>query len=62
MRQYCDNIFKKPTTANGLLHKSEILVFQIRSISKLRLVACLGQLTSKEMEKIEENFNKILKY
>ncbi|MBK7633632.1 MAG: type II toxin-antitoxin system PemK/MazF family toxin [Saprospiraceae bacterium] len=45
-----------------MLHKSEILVFQIRSISKVRLVTCLGNITNKEMGKIENNLNKILKY
>lgn len=62
IKNFIGNVILEPSAANGLLHKSEILVFQIRSISKVRLVTCLGNITNKEMGKIENNLNKILKY
>jgi len=62
IKKFIGNVNLTPTPANGLLHESDILVFQIRSISKDRLIKRLAQIESHEMTLIEANLIKILKY
>lgn len=62
IKNFIGNVIVEPSDANGLTQKSEILVFQIRSISKERLTKYLGKITTDQMAKIEENLNKILKF
>ena len=62
IKNFIGNVILTPSPANGLLHESEILVFQIRSISKDRLIKRLGQIESHEITLIEANLSKIFKY
>ena len=62
IKNFIGNVVLSPSNTNGLKQLSEILVFQIRSISKDRLVQHLGQIKTTEMAEIEDNLNKILKY
>jgi mRNA interferase MazF len=62
IKNFIGNVILEPSPTNGLTQKSEILVFQIRSISKVRLTKYVGIITNDQMEKIEENLNKILKF
>lgn len=62
IKNFVGNVIIEPSESNGLLQKSEILVFHIRSISKDRLSKRLGKIENKEMVLIEANLNKILKY
>ena len=51
-----------PNEINGLKKESEIMVFHARSLSKLRFKKKIGKISNKELEKITETLNKILKY
>ena len=62
IKNFIGNVILEPSATNGLMQKSEILVFQIRSISKVRLTKYIGHITTNQMEKIAENLNKILKF
>ena len=62
IKNFIGNVILEPSKSNGLSLRSEILVFQIRSISKIRLQKRLGQIDSTEMVLIETNLDKILKY
>lgn len=50
-----------PNTENGLPVPSEALPFQIRSISKNRLLKKLGQLSGLEVRKLQVTINNILR-
>lgn len=62
IKNFIGNVILEPSESNGLKLKSEILVFQISTISKDRLINRLGQIGKNEMLLLEENLNKILKY
>ncbi|MEN8816651.1 MAG: type II toxin-antitoxin system PemK/MazF family toxin [Nonlabens sp.] len=62
LKYYRGNPIIKPTSNNGLTKESEVMVFQIRSVSKQRLKKKLGTITSKELAQIKDTLNKLLKY
>jgi mRNA interferase MazF len=62
IKNFIGNVILLPSKENGLKQKSEILVFQVRSISKVRLVKYVGHISTSEMKEIEVNLDKILKY
>ena len=62
IKNFIGDIILDTGQENGLEQRSEILIFQIRAISKYRLLKKIGAVTSTESEKIIENLNKILKY
>lgn len=62
IHNYKGNPIIEPSTENGLKKTSEILIFQTRSISKLRLRKKLGTIDKEVLEVIHQNLNKILKY
>ncbi len=62
IKNFPGNIILKPNRKNGLAEKSEVIVFQIRTISKERLISKLGLLEIEEMDKLDENLLKILRY
>ncbi|SRR5690554_4760664 len=62
IHNYKGNPIVEPSIENGLKKSSEILIFQTRSISKLRLRKKLGIIDRKVIEEIHQNLNKILKY
>ncbi|MDP2424556.1 MAG: type II toxin-antitoxin system PemK/MazF family toxin [Bacteroidales bacterium] len=47
---------------NGLENDSEIITFQIRTISKERLVLKLGEISKEQLLAIKEGLNEILTY
>lgn len=49
---FIGNVILEPSATNGLIQKSEILVFHIRSISKVRLSKYIGLITTEQMVKI----------
>lgn len=51
-----------PNKSNGLTKQSEIMVFHVRSLSKLRFKKKIGTITELELNKIKTTLNKILKY
>ncbi|MBK9736529.1 MAG: type II toxin-antitoxin system PemK/MazF family toxin [Saprospiraceae bacterium] len=62
IKNFIGDVILEPSKTNGLKKKSEILVFQVKSISKDRLVQRLGQINTNEMAEVDDNLNKILKY
>jgi len=51
-----------PTNQNGLIKKSSIDCFQIRSISENRLIKRIGHLTFSEILQVQEGIIKVIGY
>ena len=51
-----------PSNQNGLIKKSSIDCFQIRSISKSRLIKRIGQITFTEILQLQEGIIKVIGY
>lgn len=62
IKEYKGNLILEPDEQNGLKEKSEVMIFQIRSISKERLVKKIGQITNEQLQKIKSGLNEILRY
>ena len=62
IKEYKGNIVLEPNTENGLSQRSEVMVFQIRSISKERLVSKLGTITKAELSELKQGLGDILRY
>lgn len=62
LKNYKGNIVLLPDNENGLKQKSEILTFQVRSISKQRLVEKIGKVPALITENIKESLNELLTY
>jgi mRNA interferase MazF len=62
IKGYKGNPLLKPSKSNGLKTNSELLVFQIRSVSKDRLVKKIGNIRSDELELAIKTLNDLLKY
>ena len=56
------NVILNPNDENGLKKSSEILVFHIRTISKLRFKRRIGKITENQLNQIKNTLNEILKY
>ena len=62
IKNYKGNIILRPNAKNGLLDKSEVMVFNIRSISKERLFKQVGEITSSQLKDIKHGLEDILRY
>ena len=62
IKNYKGNPILAPSKNTGLKSESEMLVFHVRSVSKDRLVAKLGQISTSELEHTIKTLNEILKY
>jgi len=62
IKKFKGNPILQPTRSNGLKYESEMLVFQIRSVSKDRLVEKIGNLEVAELSGSIKTLNDILKY
>ena len=62
IKEYYGNLILKPNKENGLSEKSEVLTFQIRSISKSRLQKRLGKIPGNQLNSIIETLNDLLRY
>jgi len=51
-----------PSNRNGLSKKSSIDCFQVRSVSKNRLIKQIGNITSSEILQIQEGITKVIGY
>ena len=61
-KQYKGHPILSPDKNNGLKERSEVLVFQVRSVSKDRLVKKIGRVTQSELELAKRTLNQILTY
>jgi mRNA interferase MazF len=62
IKNYKGNIILEPNDINGLSEKSEIMVFQIRSISKDRLVNKIGRIKEDQLQQLKNGLDDILRY
>lgn len=62
LKNYKGNVVLEPNADNGLTEKSEIMVFQIRSISKDRLFKKVGTITEKQLNELKLGLDDILRY
>ena len=62
VKNYKGNPVIAPSTATGIKVPSEMLVFQIRSVSKDRLVKKLGAIEPEQLSHAIQTLNDILKY
>ncbi len=62
LKNYKGNIVLEPNSDNGLSEKSEIMVFQIRSISKVRLINKIGAISEKQLGELKLGLDDILRY
>jgi len=62
LKYYEGNPVIEPSRSNGLKKTSEIMVFQIRKISKERLTNRIRSINKKQMVQIKETLNKLITY
>jgi mRNA interferase MazF len=62
IKNYKGNIILEPNEKNGLAEKSEIMIFQVRSVSKDRLVKKIGSITEKQLNELKLGLDDILRY
>jgi mRNA interferase MazF len=62
IKNYAGGIVLNKDLINGLEQNSEVITFQIRSISKQRLIRKLGELTKVQLDTIKAGLNEILTY
>ena len=62
IKNYAGGIVLNRDKINGLEQNSEVITFQIRAISKERLIRKLGKLTKIELEAVKLGLNEILTY
>lgn len=61
LKHYKGNPIIDPTIKNGLKSKSEILVFQIRTLSKERFKKKMGDISEVELNQIHTTLQEILR-
>ncbi len=62
IKYYKGNRILEPNPVNGLSGKSEILVFQLRSISQNRLKERIGRVTQDDIDRMIHTLNDLLTY
>jgi mRNA interferase MazF len=62
IKNFAGCVILKKDKANGLDQDSEIISFQVRTISKGRLVSKIGQITEDELRQVKAGLNEILTY
>lgn len=62
VKNYKGNPVLTPTKSNGLKSDSEIIVFQIKSIAKLRLKKKIGEISTGVFNDCVKTINDLLKY
>ncbi|MEM9050751.1 MAG: type II toxin-antitoxin system PemK/MazF family toxin, partial [Bacteroidota bacterium] len=62
LKRYHGNLIMEPTMQNGLDKTSEVLTWQIRTISKTRLSKKIGSVPIADVKKVHKTLNEILVY
>jgi mRNA interferase MazF len=62
LKNYQGNLILEPTSANGLVKKSEIMTIHIRSLSKERFLKKIGAISKTDFQIVKESLDKIIKY
>lgn len=62
IKNYKGNIVLEPDRLNGLSEKSEIMIFQIRSISKESMIRKIGRISEEQIKELKQGLDDILRY
>ncbi len=62
IKNYAGCLVLKSDLLNGLEEDSEIITFQVRTISGQRLIRKIGEITDKQLETVKKGLNEILTY
>jgi mRNA interferase MazF len=62
IKNYPGSVVLKRNKANGLRHDSEVLAFQVRTLSKERLTRRTGAITSGQLAEIKSGLMDVLTY
>ena len=62
VKNYAGCLALKKDEMNGLDHDSEIITFQVRTISKERLISIKGAITKQQLEIIKKGLQEVLTY
>ncbi len=62
VKNYAACVFLKKSPQNGLKEDSEIITFQVRTISKNRLIKKVGTISDDELKQITEGLNDVIHY
>lgn len=62
IKNYKGNVVVTPSETNGLSEQSEAVIFQIRSVSKERLVKKIGKITQEQLQELKQGLDDILRY
>ena len=62
VKGYAGCLLVKSTPENGLPLDSEVITFQVRTISKERLISKLGTITNEQLAKIKQGLSEIMTY
>lgn len=62
IKNFIGDVILQPDEMNGLTHQSEILVFQVRTISSKRLVKKIGNVSTLIHDEVLKNLIKICKF
>lgn len=62
IKNYKGNVVLEPDEFNGLTEKSEIVVFQIRSISKDQMVNKIGRISEEQLQQLKQGLDDFLRY
>jgi mRNA interferase MazF len=62
IKNYAGCLILPKDKMNKLKEDSEIITFQIRAVSKIRLTKKIGEITNEQLEEVIEGLNEILKY
>lgn len=62
IKNYAGCLLLEKDEMNGLEQDSEIITFQVRTVSKERLIRKTGELTIEQLEMIKQGLNEVLKY
>jgi len=62
IKNYKGNIVLEPNAINGVTQRSEVMTFQIRSISKERLVSKIGMISKEQLIDLKQDLDDIMRY
>jgi mRNA interferase MazF len=61
-KNYAGCLIVRKNQTNGLANDSEVITFQVRTISRLRLTRKLGEITTDQLAAIKKGLSEILTY
>ena len=62
IKNYAGCLVLKKDKVNNLAQDSEIITFQIRTVSKERLIQKIGEITADQLDLVKQGLNEILTY